>query len=555
VSGRRVLAAVVAIGVVVGAGAFGAIQVIGRSATPTTALGPPRYADETASAGIEHVYDGGSTFYTGGGVAAFDCDDDGQPDLYFAGGSRRAALYRNESSVGGPLRFAALPDAATDLDGVTGAYPLDIDSDGQLDLAVLRVGEDVLLRGRGDCRFERANEAWAFDGGSEWTTAFSATWEAGASFPTLAIGHYLALEADGSPSSDCAENELVRPATGGAGFGPALTLAPGFCTLSMLFSDWDRSGRRDLRISNDRQYYIDGQEQLWRVERGRPPRLYTAADGWVRTQVWGMGIASYDLTGDGYPEVYLTSQGDNKLQTLLSGPGQPTYRDIALRRGVTAAQPFAGGDVLPSTAWHPEFVDVNNDGFVDLFVSKGNVNVMPDFAARDPSNLMLGRPDGSFVEAADAAGVLTFARGRGATVTDLNLDGLPDLVVATYGEAPKVWRNLGAATSADATVAVPMGHWLALRLSQDGPNRDAIGAWVEVKIGDAVLRRELTVGGGHIGGEAPWIHFGLGPATRVDIRVQWPDGTTGPWLAVDADRQVVVDRVTGRIREWEGGRP
>ena len=76
-----------------------------------------------------------------------------------------------------------------------------------------------------------------------------------------------------------------------------------------------------------------------------------------------MGIASEDVTGDGYPEVFLTSQGDNKLQTLADGPAHPAYEDIALPRGVTAHRPFAGGDVLPSTAWHAEFADVNNDWF------------------------------------------------------------------------------------------------------------------------------------------------------------------------------------------------
>ena len=99
----------------------------------------------------------------------------------------------------------------------------------------------------------------------------------------------------------------------------------------MLFSDWDRSGRRDLRVSNDRHYYrATARSSCGGSSRVSAPRLYTAADGWQPLQIWGMGIASYDLTGDGYPEVYLTSQADNKLQTLADGPGQPTYRDIAL---------------------------------------------------------------------------------------------------------------------------------------------------------------------------------------------------------------------------------
>ena len=97
--------------------------------------------------------------------------------MYLAGGSDPAALYRNESPVGGAFRFSQLADPTTDLTRVTGAYPIDIDGDGSTDLAVLRVGENVLLRGLGDCRFERANEASGFDGGDVWTTAFSATWE------------------------------------------------------------------------------------------------------------------------------------------------------------------------------------------------------------------------------------------------------------------------------------------------------------------------------------------------------------------------------------------
>ena len=149
----------------------------------------------------------------------------------------------------------------------------------------------------------------------------------------------------------------------------------------MLFSDWDGSGRRDLRVTNDRHYYTAARTSCGGSPPGEAPRAYTAADGWVRMVIWGMGIAAQDLTGDGLPEYYLTSQGDNKLQTLTLGPKQPTFRDIARRRGVTAAQPFTGGDVRPSTAWHAEFTDVNNDAFMDLLVTKGNVSAMPDYAA------------------------------------------------------------------------------------------------------------------------------------------------------------------------------
>ena len=514
--------------------------------SPATAQAPPLFVEEAAAAGIDHVYDGDFTFFVGGGVAAFDCDDDGRSDLYFAGGTNPAALYRNESPIGGELRFTQVPDPITDLTKVVGAYPLDIDGDDRVDLAVLRLGESVLLRGLDDCRFERGNEDWGFDGGDAWTAAFSAKWEGSNTLPTLAFGNYLDL-AKSEERATCADNVLVRPQEGAATYAAPTPLSPGWCTLSILFSDWDRSGRGDLRMTNDRHYYVDGEEQLWRVAEGEAPRLYTHDEGWQHMEIWGMGIASYDVTGDGLPEVLLTSQGDNKLQTLADGADQPNYRDIALRRGVTAHRPYTGGEALPSTAWHPEFQDVNNDGFIDLFISKGNVEAQPDFAARDPSNLLLGQPDGTFSEGAEAAGIVRFVRGRGAALVDLNLDGMLDLVQVNRRENVSLWRSVGWGQAARPA---PMGDWIAVRLEQPGPNRDAIGSWIEVRFGERTIRREVTIGGGHAGGQLGWIHFGLGESDGAEIRILWPDGETSPWLELGANRFATIERGASEPRLW-----
>jgi hypothetical protein len=543
---RRSGVLVVAVVGIVAVAALAAVAL--RPATPTVAVGPPRFVDESAASGLDHAYRGPELFQVGGGVAVFDCDDDGRPDLYLAGGGGPASLYQNASTIGGPLRFERVAAEATDLSSVNGAYPIDVDGDGLTDLMVLRVGESVLLRGLGDCRFERANEALGLVGLEGDTTAFSATWENASTLPTLALGHYLTLGADGDTAFDCADNAILRPDRGATRYRAPTPLAPGYCTLSMLFSDWDRSGRRDLRVTNDRQYYRDGSDQLWRIAPGEVPRPYTADDGWVSMQIWGMGIASQDLTGDGLPEVYLTSQGDNKLQTLTAGSDKPTYRDIALRRGVNSAQPFTGGDQLASTAWHPEFADVNNDGFADLFVSKGNVGAQVGYARRDPSDLFLGQPDGTFVHAADRAGILNFERGRGAALADFNLDGLLDLVLVNYEADVRLWRNVGSGT---AERPVPLGHWAALRLEQPGPNRDAVGAWLEVRVGDLTVWREVTIGGGHGGGQLGWLHVGLGPAGGAEARVQWPDGEVGPWVHLSADAFAVIERGAGAARRWD----
>ena len=517
----------------------------GEAAAPA-----PRFVEESTAAGIDHVYDGEFPYFVGGGVATFDCDADGKPDLYVAGGANPAALYRNESPIGGALRFAKLSDPTTDLTRVLGAYPIDIDGDGLTDLAVLRNGENVLLRGRGDCRFERANETWGYEGGDALTAAFSATWEGSAAMPTLAFGNYLDLGTD-PDRRNCADSELVRPGSGRQRYVEPIPLTPGYCTLSVLFSDWDRSGQADLRMANDRHYYLDGEEQLWRVAEGEAPRLYTREDGWQRLVIWGMGIASYDVTGDGKPEVYLTSQGDNKLQTLADATGSPTYRDIAIGRGVTATRPYTGGDPLPSTAWHPEFQDVNDDGFVDLFVSKGNVEAQQDFASKDPSDLLIGQADGTFVEGGLAAGIASFVGGRGAAVVDLNLDGMLDIVQVNRRVNVSLYRNVGSGTATDPR---PMGNWLAVRPQQPGPNRDAIGSWIQVRFGDRTVQRELTIGGGHASGELGWVHVGLGGADSAEVRILWPDGEVGPWQEVGANRFVTIPR-GGEPATWTPSEP
>jgi hypothetical protein len=554
VTRRRLVGLVgVAVGVIVILGGGVGLSRLLPRATPTVAMGPPQYIDETASSRVDHTYTGDFPYSVGGGVAVLDCDADGRSDLYVAGGSGPAVLYRNESAVGGQLRFTRIADPVTDLTGVIGAYPIDVDGDGVVDLMVLRDGENVALRGLGACRFEHANQAWALSGGDAITTAFSATWEGQSSLPTMAFGNYVADAATQDPDHLCADDELVRPAVaaGSAHYDAPIPLRPAWCALSILFSDWDRSGRRDLRVSNDRHYYSDlsdGQEQLWRIAPSEPPRLYTADHGWVAVRIQGMGIGSYDVNGDGYPDAYLTSQGPNVLQSLLAGPSQPMYRDLALKLGVAATRPSAGGDPLPSTAWHPEFQDVNNDGFIDLLVTKGNVDQQPDYASRDPSDLFIGQPGGAFVQVAEAAGILDYARGRGAALADLNLDGLPDLVEVFYKDPVRIWRNSGVDGTAGASGQ--SGHWLGVRPTQPGPNRDAIGAWIDVKVGDATLRRELTIGGGHAGGQLGWVHFGLGPADAAEVRVQWPDGTMGPWLHTAANQFVIIERDATASRPW-----
>ncbi|MHA6344912.1 CRTAC1 family protein [Roseivivax sp. CAU 1761] len=501
------------------------------------AAGSPRFEDRAdALPGPAHVYAGGWEHFVGGGVAILDCNGDGRPDFLAAGGSNPARLYVNATPAPG-AKLAFRDGGLKDLTGVTGAYPLDIDGDGALDLAVLRVGPNLLLKGDGACGFADHGEAWGFAAGDAWSTAFAATWEPGRNLPTLAIGNYVDRSDPEGPFGACDGNELHRP-EGGRYVDP-LPLEPGYCALSMLISDWQRTGRPELRISNDRHYYLrDGHEQMWRLD---PLAERGPADGWERVSLWGMGIASGDLDGNGYPDVMLTSMGDQLV--MLNAAGTLSRAPYAL--GTYAQRPHAGDDGRPSTGWHAEFADIDNDGRLDLFIAKGNVDQMPSNAMADPNSLLRQGADGTFREVSVAAGIATPDRARGAGFADFDGDGRLDLVVVNRRAALELWQNVTAGA----------GHALALELAQPGPNRHAVGAWIEARSPDGVQAREVTVGGGHAGGRAGPVHLGLGRHAGAEIRVRWPDGAWSNWQRLEAGRTHLLRRgANGRLSAEPAGR-
>lgn len=475
----------------------------------------------------DHHYTGGWEHFVGGGLASFDCTGDGLPELFAAGGESPALLLRNTSVPGGLISFVADTPPELSLTGVIGAYPLDIDGDGITDLAVLRVGENMLLKGGPDCSF--APFDLDFVSSDRWTTAFAATWEVGEKLPTLAFGNYVDRTNPDGPFRACDINLLYRPK--GDGYDAPVALEPGYCPLSMLFSDWGGTGTPDLRISNDRHYYVDGgAEQLWQLTPEL--RLYDQADGWQEHKLWGMGIAARDLDRDGRQEVFLTSMGDQRLQRL-TGPG-PAYQDVPYDLGTTAHRPYSGGDGRPSTGWHVAFGDVQNDGRDDVFISKGNVEQMPGSAMEDPNNLLIQAEDGTFSEHGELAGLASLHRGRGAVLADLNADGLLDVAVVNRRAPLEVWQNM----SQDA------GDWLAVALEQSGPNRSGVGGWIEVATAPdgPWQRREITRGGGHAGGHAGFEHFGLGKAETVYVRVIWPDGQQGDVRETKPNKTLILTR-------------
>jgi len=130
----------------------------------------PSMIEEAATAGLVQSYTGPWEYFVGGGVAGFDCNGDRMSDLFIAGGTDPAKMFINRSLPGGKLQFTPVKIAADDnlLTKVLGAYPINIDNDEYLDLIVLRLGKNLILKGGPDCTFTLANDKFAFDGGKNW---------------------------------------------------------------------------------------------------------------------------------------------------------------------------------------------------------------------------------------------------------------------------------------------------------------------------------------------------------------------------------------------------
>ncbi len=478
-----------------------------------SAQAEPRFEDLSAALD-EHVYSGDWEHFVGGGLAVFDCNGDDRPDIYAAGGQAPAKLFINR----GDFEFEVAPLVA--LTGVVGAYPLDIDADGMQDLFVLRVGQNQILKGDGACGFTDATQIFGLPQSDRWSTAFTAWWEQGVEKPVFAVGNYVDRSDPSGPFEACDANEIFRPTATGYALD---LLEPGFCALSILTAR-DARGVVTLRLSNDRHYYVrDGYEQMWDI---RSRRFLTEEDGWARVSLWGMGIASRDLTQDGRDEVMLTSMGDQLLQ-IATNEGSYTAAPFSI--GTYSQRPHTGGDGRPSTGWHAEFSDIDNDGLADLFIAKGNVDQMPGMATRDPNNLLMQQPDGTFVETALEAGVATMERSRGGALADFDGDGLIDIVVSNRRAPLELYRNVSTGT----------GNWMRVALRQNGGNRDAIGAIIAVETDTIRQSIQNVIGGGHAGGQLLPRHFGLGPALEATITVTWPDGTQTQHLGMAGETLLI----------------
>jgi hypothetical protein len=306
--------------------------------------------------------------------------------------------------------------------------------------------------------------------------------------------------------------------------------------LGIVAADFDDDGWVDIFVAND-----GDPNQLWINQKNgtfkNDALLAGAAVNRDGRPEAGMGVDAADFDGNGTNDVFVTHLME-ETNTLFTNLGKATFEDRTRESGVAMpGRRFTGFGTL--------FFDYDNDGWLDLLVVNGAVQLLPElmrkgdpFPLGQPKQLFRNRGNGSFVEILDDAGpnFRLLEVGRGAAFGDIDNDGDTDVLVTNNnGPARLLLNQLGN-----------RNHWLGLRLAGK-TGRDMLGAAVEVVVSKTqMLRRRARTDGSYLSANDARVLIGLGNATRVEVvRVRWPDGSLTELKSPPVDQYTTVKEVTG----------
>jgi enediyne biosynthesis protein E4 len=530
------------------------------------------FVERAAETGLAftHANGAGGRFYLpevmGAGVALFDYDNDGDLDVFLVqggaidgSGPATSRLFRNDLTVGSDGRRTVRFTDVTERAGVglraygMGAAVGDYDNDGNLDLLVTAFGPVTLYHNNGNGTFTDATERAGIRNAQWSTSAAFVDYDRDGNLD-LFIANYVdfavtanQLCTDAVGARDYCGPRAYHPvaarlyrnngngtftdATESAGISKAYGAGLGVAT-----GDYNADGWPDLYIANDAT-----PNQLWINQKNRTfaddGPLSGAAVNAQGNPEGSMGIASGDVDRDGDEDLFVTNIAGETFAMYVND-GHGNFEDARTKWGL--AQPTAA-----FTGFGTDFFDYDNDGWLDLFVANGAVNVI-EAQRGQPSpfrmkNLLFHHTGAGRFEDASAAAGPAFSRaeiGRGAAFGDIDNDGRVDIVVTNNDGPVRLLLNQGGRQH----------HWLQVRVAQPGGNRFAFGAWVGVeRAGTATLWRRVRTDGSYLSASDVRVHFGLGSSPAVDaIVVQWPDGIRERWTGVSGDKLVTLRRGTGK---------
>jgi hypothetical protein len=239
-----------------------------------------------------------------------------------------------------------------------------------------------------------------------------------------------------------------------------------------------------------------------------------------------MGIAIGDYNHTGRPSIYVTNFAD-EYDALYRNDDNWDFHDVSYKSGVAAPS-------VPGVKWGTAFVDLDNDGWIDLIAVAGHVYPQVDASPalggyRQAKILNMNQGDGTFCDASSQAGPALQQKrvSRGLAAGDLFNDGNVDVVINDLDGPPSVLRNRG----------IPGRHWVSFEFAGTKSNRMGIGARVKLVAGGMTQTDEVHSGGSYISQNDIRLHFGLGSATTIDsVEVRWPSGKVDTLKSLAADK-------------------
>lgn len=479
----------------------------------------------------------------GNGAAFFDYDSDGDQDLlimtgstrrkFRAGGNSFATLYRNDE---GTFTNVTVQAGLRGRGWGMGVCVADYDNDGNEDMYLTAYGPNVLYRNRGDGTFEDisvpagvADDRWStncafgdYDRDGYVDLYVSNYLRADVNVPRAGAKpgcRYMSLEVFCGPRGLRGQPDRLYRNKGDGTFVDVTQEAgikdPNYYGFGVVFSDLDNDGWPDIYVANDsvpNLLFRNNQDGTF-SEVGLQSGTSVSDNGVSQA---GMGIAIGDYDNNGYEDLFVTNFAEDS-NTLYANMGDMLFFDVSSPAGIRTASFLYLG-------WGTGLVDLDNDGFKDLFVANGHVYPKVDSLDNNqhffqPKQIFRNLGEGRFQDITSSLkGDLTQpSSSRGAAFGDYDNDGDIDIVVINVNDRPNLYRNDGGNRK----------HWITLRLSGTRSNRDAIGARVELRAGEITQIREVRSGSSYLSNNDVRVHFGLGDNTSIDyVRIRWPSGLT-----------------------------
>jgi enediyne biosynthesis protein E4 len=533
----------------------------GAKSTKCSGRPIPQLEDVTAKTGINftHTADPSKKYIVesmSGGIILFDYDRDGWLDIYFTNAPTVEMAIKGEASLGvlyhnnhdGTFTDVTTKSGLTKPCFAMGGAVGDYDNDGWPDLYITCLGGNTLYHNNGDGTFTDVTaKAGVADG--RWSTGASFGDYDGDGLVDLVVTNYVDFHLNDLPGFGSAPNCKYRGISvqcgprGLRGAGDALfhnngdgtfsdvskaagvSDPDGYYGMGVIWADFNNTGRPDIYVANDStpKFLYKNLGNGTFKDIGLQSGTAVSEDG---SEQASMGIAVGDYNHTGRPSLYVTNFSDEN-DLLYRNDGDWNFTEVSYASGVALPS-------LPWVKWGTAFVDLDNDGWLDLIAVSGHVYPQVDTLPsgpgyREPKLLSMNQKDGTFCDASDQAGPALKEKrvSRGLAVGDLFNDGNMDVVIGDIDGAPMILKNHGA----------PGRHWVSFELAGTKSNRLALNARLKVVAGGMTQTDEIHSGGSYLSQNDLRVHFGLGAAAKIDsLEIHWPSGKVETLTNLAADQ-------------------